>query len=179
MDSVNWADMAAGSADATSDASGATQGSTENEVDEQAARESVARERLAASVQRGGDIFRVFCITCHGPKGAGDGLVPQRGFPPPPSMTTGKSMQMKDGQLFHIITYGQGSMASYAVQLSPERRWDVINYVRSLQQQAGASVAPAAAGDSDPAPGPLDEETETQPDSDEPSEQTTTQPETQ
>ena len=94
-------------------------------------------------------------------------------------MTTGKSMQMKDGQLFHIITYGQGSMASYAVQLSPERRWDVINYVRSLQQQAGASVAPAAADDSDPPPGPLDEETETQPDSDEPSEQTTTQPETQ
>lgn len=46
---------------------------------------------------------------------------------------------MKDGQLFHILTYGQGNMPSYATQLSREDRWRVIVHVRSLQQTAPAS----------------------------------------
>ncbi|MBI2479284.1 MAG: c-type cytochrome [Planctomycetia bacterium] len=109
--------------------------------------EAIARERFAASVERGGDVYRTFCISCHGPRGAGDGPVPQRGFPPPPSMLTGKSLQMKDGQLFHILTYGQGSMAPFTAQLSRDLRWDVINYVRDLQRSVPAipDAEPAAA----------------------------------
>ena len=106
-----------------------------------AQRAAIAGERFAASVERGGEVYQTFCISCHGAKGAGDGLVTQRGFPPPPSMLTGKSLQMKDGQLFHILTYGQGSMAPFAAQLSRERRWDVINYVRDLQSKAPAVPA--------------------------------------
>lgn len=106
------------------------------ELSEEEKREAAARERLRASVQRGGGIYRTFCVSCHGPQGAGDGLVTQRGFPPPPSMLTGKSLQMKDGQLFHILTYGQGSMAPLAAQLSRDQRWDAINYVRDLQSKA-------------------------------------------
>jgi hypothetical protein len=45
----------------------------------------------------------------------------------------GKSKDMKDGQLFHILTYGQGNMPSYAAQLSQDDRWRVIVHVRSLQ----------------------------------------------
>lgn len=93
-------------------------------------------EEWRQSVERGGAHYRVFCISCHGPAGAGDGPIPGRGFPPPPSMLTGKSLQMKDGQLFHIVTLGQGSMAGFAGQLAPTARWDVVNYVRSLQSSA-------------------------------------------
>ncbi len=96
----------------------------------------LAQAQLQASVERGGEVYRTFCISCHGAKGAGDGPVTLRGFPPPPSMLTGKSLQMKDGQLFHILTYGQGSMEPLAAQLSRELRWDVINYVRDLQSKA-------------------------------------------
>ncbi len=117
----------------------------------QARREAQARERLQASIGRGEAIYHITCISCHGPSGAGDGPVAKRGFPPPPPLTTGKSVQMKDGQLFHILTYGQGSMASMAAQLSQPRRWDVINYVRSMQQRAAASLQQAAAGASPPA----------------------------
>ena len=99
-------------------------------------RAAMVNARFSASLERGGNVYRTFCISCHGPQGAGDGLVPQRGFPPPPSMLTGKSLQMKDGQLFHILTYGQGSMAPFAAQLSRELRWDVINFVRDLQSKA-------------------------------------------
>ncbi len=97
--------------------------------------------RLNASIQRGALVYGVFCVSCHGPSGAGDGPVAKRGFPPPPPLTTGKSVLMKDGQLFHILTYGQGSMSSTAAQLKRSGRWDVINYVRSLQQGA-AQAAP-------------------------------------
>lgn len=95
----------------------------------------------AASVQRGELVFRIYCVTCHGPAGAGDGPVAQKGFPPPPPLPTGKSAQMKDGQLFHILTYGQGSMASMAAQLDRDQRWDVINFVRSLQSKAAVAAS--------------------------------------
>ncbi len=88
------------------------------------------------SADRGTLAFRSFCIACHGADASGFGPVAQRGFPPPPSLLTGKSREMKDGQLFHILTYGQNSMPQFAAQLPPERRWDVINHIRLLQQKA-------------------------------------------
>lgn len=93
--------------------------------------------------QRGAYVFAHYCQICHGPQGQGDGPVSQRGMPPPPPMRDGKSKKMKDGQLFHILTYGQGNMPSYAAQLSREDRWRVIVHVRSLQQ-------PAASGEKGP-----------------------------
>lgn len=102
-------------------------------------KQDAAAEQLRRSVQRGSEAFRTFCVSCHGPSGAGDGPVANRGFPPPPSLLTGKSTLMKDGQLFHIVTYGQGSMSPMADQLSRERRWDVINFVRDMQKQATVS----------------------------------------
>ena len=113
--------------------------------------EAAAAARLQESVARGGEVYRVFCISCHGPGGAGDGPVAKRGFPPPPPLTTGKSAQMKDGQLFHILTYGQGSMAPMAAQLTRDRRWDVVNYVRLMQQEA-AQAAQATIGESPDTP---------------------------
>ena len=108
-------------------------------VEAEKTQQAETRQRRNQSVQRGGEIYRVFCISCHGPTGAGDGPVVKHGFPPPPSMLTGKSLQMKDGQLFHILTYGQSSMPSFAAQLSGGRRWDVINVIRDMQETASKS----------------------------------------
>lgn len=88
--------------------------------------------------QHGQFIYSNFCQVCHGAQGKGDGPVSQRGVPPPPSLLNGKSKDMKDGQLFHILTFGQGNMPSYAAQLSREERWQVIAFVRSLQQATSA-----------------------------------------
>lgn len=112
--------------------------------------------RLQGSVQRGSQVYNVYCIACHGASGAGDGPVAKRGFPPPPPLPTGKSVQMRDGQLFHILTYGQGSMSSMASQLSRDRCWDVINYVRSLQQSAAVPVLSAPDGSAPDGTSPLD-----------------------
>lgn len=92
----------------------------------------------AASTQvrkRGAFLFATYCQVCHGPDGLGDGPVTRRGVPAPLSLLTGKSVQMKDGALFHVLTYGQGNMASHASQLSPSDRWCVIHHIRRLQNK--------------------------------------------
>ncbi len=91
---------------------------------------------------RGAFVFANYCVVCHGTGGAGNGPVAQRGYPPPPSLLAEHAQKMKDGQLFHILSYGQNNMPSYASQLSREDRWNAILNVRALQR----AVAPASSG---------------------------------
>ncbi len=91
------------------------------------------------ALQRGETLFKSFCVPCHGSGGRGDGPVVLRGFPAPPPLVAAHAVQLKDGQLFHILTYGQNNLASYATQLAREDRWKVILFVRSLQQQTAAA----------------------------------------
>jgi mono/diheme cytochrome c family protein len=87
--------------------------------------------------ERGAYVFTNYCAICHGGGGQGDGPMATRGVPPPPSLLADKARELKDGQLFHILTYGQGNMASYAGQLSRADRWSAVLHVRALQRQAG------------------------------------------
>jgi mono/diheme cytochrome c family protein len=91
--------------------------------------------------ERGAFLFTNYCQMCHGPGGQGDGPMMQRGIPPSASLVAENAVQMKDGQLFHVLTYGQRNMQSHAAQLTAEDRWKVILHVRALQQQAGAPAA--------------------------------------
>lgn len=88
------------------------------------------------SLARGATAYTVFCQHCHGPGGAGDGMVAKRGYPPPPSLLIEHAIKMKDGQMFHVTTLGQGNMPAHAAQVSREDRWHIINYVRTLQADA-------------------------------------------
>jgi mono/diheme cytochrome c family protein len=106
-------------------------------------RSPLSRDNLRAR-QRGAFVFANFCAICHGADGSGNGPVAQRGYPPPPSLLAGHAEKMKDGQLFHILTYGQNNMPSYASQMSRDDRWNVILYVRAMQA-AAALASPAAA----------------------------------
>lgn len=90
------------------------------------------------ALQRGTRLFAVHCQPCHGVGGVGDGKIVQRGFPPPPSLLGEKALSIKDGQMFHITTFGQNNMPSLASQITRSDRWRVITYVRSLQRQATA-----------------------------------------
>ncbi len=99
-----------------------------------------------AGLKRGEFIFENYCATCHGAGGLGNGPVAQRGFPPPPSLLAEKARKMKDGQLFHVLTYGQNNMPSYASQITRQDRWNVIAYVRSLQDSAPPPAATAQKG---------------------------------
>jgi mono/diheme cytochrome c family protein len=95
-----------------------------------------------ADLARGAYVFTNICTPCHGTNGAGDGVMAQRGFPPPPSLVAENAMKMKDGQIFHLITYGQRNMPGFASQVMREDRWRVVKFIRSLQEKfKQASVA--------------------------------------
>lgn len=93
------------------------------------------------AVSRGKTVFLNFCVPCHGVAGKGDGLVVQRGYPAPPSLLANNARNIKDGQIFHILSFGQKNMPAYASQLSREDRWKVIVYVRSMQVQSASAVS--------------------------------------
>lgn len=104
-----------------------------------------------AAMARGENIYRVYCQVCHGPTGAGDGPVTKRGVPSMP-VATGNSVKMKDGQIFHILTYGRGNMASYAGVMTPNDRWSVIRFLRTLQETSKTKTPPALDDSNEEAP---------------------------
>jgi mono/diheme cytochrome c family protein len=85
-------------------------------------------------LKRGSVVFANFCQVCHGPLGQGDGPVTQGGFPLPSTLLADRALQMPDGQMFHVLTYGQGRMPSVAPQLSRDDRWCAVLHVRQLQR---------------------------------------------
>jgi len=93
--------------------------------------------------ERGTAVFTHYCQVCHGPLGLGNGPVTQGGFPPPSSLLADRAVQMKDGQMFHVLTHGQANMPSFSTQLSREDRWSVILHIRMLQGPYAPGAAPS------------------------------------
>lgn len=88
-------------------------------------------------------VYTNICITCHGPRGAGDGHVTAL-FPKPPSLMTQKVRDWPDGQIFHRPMRGQNSMPSHARQLDTRDIWSVVHYIRQMQATEPVAPPPAA-----------------------------------
>lgn len=86
------------------------------------------------SLQRGKTLFGINCIMCHGAGGTGNGAVGAFFNPKPFNLTSSAVQSLQDNELFLVITQGFGVMPPFAENLSPEERWDVINYVRTLKK---------------------------------------------
>src|SRR5262245_25729884 len=81
----------------------------------------VTREMLV----RGRERFDIACAPCHGRTGSGNGMVPQRGYPTPPSYHIDRLRQAPIGHFVDVMTRGYGIMYSYASRVSPEDRWAI------------------------------------------------------
>lgn len=89
-----------------------------------------------ASIQRGAAVYAAYCLRCHGPAGTGvDSSDPAHAHGSAADLTDRRSRAKRDGDLYHAVTHGVpgSAMPAYEVALTEEERWDVINYVRSLQ----------------------------------------------
>jgi len=86
------------------------------------------------SLEKGRKSFTTYCSPCHGLEGLGDGTVAAK-FPPNniPSYKSDRILNLSDGEAYHSITYGLNFMGSYASVLTPEQRWEVINYINFLK----------------------------------------------
>jgi len=90
---------------------------------------------------RGQERFNIYCSPCHGRTGEGNGLIPQRGFPPPPSYHIDRLRQAPVGHFFDVITHGYGVMYPYAARVGPNDRWAIAAYIRVLQASRNATIA--------------------------------------
>lgn len=89
-----------------------------------------------ATFQRGKATYEIFCMVCHGPNGKGQGsLVKKEAYAPPPAYNSASLKELPAGKMFHTLTYGKNNMGSYASQLSPLQRWEVICYIQKFQEQ--------------------------------------------
>ncbi len=86
-------------------------------------------------LERGQERYQIFCSSCHGLTGYGDGMIARRGFnkPAPASFHQDKLRQAPVGHFFDVVTNGWGAMPSHASQIPVEDRWKIIAYIRALQ----------------------------------------------
>ena len=96
-----------------------------------------------ALLERGSQRYTIYCQPCHDARGDGKGILYQRGNVPTASFHQEKILKYPDGQIFDVITNGQGLMPSYRWPIPAADRWAIIAYVRDLEHKRLAS-APAA-----------------------------------
>jgi len=86
----------------------------------------------------GQTIYKTFCMGCHGITGAGDGYLYSSGLYPlkPRSLVGDIATKLHDGEIYHTVTLGFGSMGAHGSQIRPDDRWMLVLYIRKLQQEA-------------------------------------------
>lgn len=82
----------------------------------------------------GQKFYETNCMVCHGIKGHGDGPVGLKMPNKPPPVVSDKIKGWADGQIYQVISMGQGTMGSYASHVPQKYRWQVVNYIRHLQK---------------------------------------------
>lgn len=78
--------------------------------------------------------YKVLCVVCHGAKGKGDGVGGSGLTPKPTNLITAEVQSQTDGAIFWKMEEGRPPMASYITVIPEKKRWELINYIRTLKQ---------------------------------------------
>lgn len=91
--------------------------------------------------------FEVACALCHGFDGSGESIVASKmRLRRPPPLIDAAARALPAGRIFNVISNGYGLMPPLYDVLSNEARWEVVAYVKVLQQSRAVPLAslPAA-----------------------------------
>jgi mono/diheme cytochrome c family protein len=102
-------------------------------------------DSTAGVIADGKALYDSYCEHCHGPKGAGDGKVAEgvdkedgsgkkSTYNGVANLTSDALKTISEGHIFHVITHGKGLMWAHGSQISPEDRWKIAKYVKTLQK---------------------------------------------
>jgi len=95
-------------------------------------------EATQENLERGKQVYGIYCMSCHGTSGDGEGyLYTSERYPyPPANLVDDMVKELKDGEIFHSITVGFGIMGAHGGMIRPEDRWKIILHIReNLQKQ--------------------------------------------
>jgi mono/diheme cytochrome c family protein len=100
-----------------------------------------------ATMDRGQERFNIYCATCHGLSGDGNGMVAMRAarrgeanWIPPVQLSAQAIRAQPVGQLYNTITNGIRSMPAYATQIPVQDRWAIVLYLQALQRSQAATA---------------------------------------
>jgi mono/diheme cytochrome c family protein len=81
-------------------------------------------------------LYDIFCASCHGDKGDGNGHLYTSGkyAIQPRSLTEQSVTDQTGGQIYHTISAGYGVMGQHASLIRPEDRWKIVTYVEKIIQ---------------------------------------------
>ena len=98
------------------------------------------QQYAAPSVARGEPLYAANCTECHGVSGRGDGPLASRLAVKPADLTEEHLFAHSVGDLFWWISYGRanGVMPGFSGKLTPDQRWDLINFI--LARAAGVQA---------------------------------------
>jgi mono/diheme cytochrome c family protein len=98
------------------------------------------RTRTSESINHGKFVYETYCLVCHGASGHGDGPISSAAGGPffgIRSLVTDTVDRRTDGYLYGVITNAQnmglGLMPRYGDKVRGTDRWDLVNYIRTLQ----------------------------------------------
>ena len=87
------------------------------------------------NLKKGEELYNIYCATCHGKKGDGQGwLVQQEKILGVPSYDD-QGRAITEGSVYHVMYYGINTMGSYASQMSEKELWQVDHYVMKLKAE--------------------------------------------
>ncbi len=87
------------------------------------------------TVERGGRLYKQYCLPCHGEAGVGDGAMAKKLGYKPANLTLARLNAQSDGEIFWKISKGRSPMPDFEKQLSGRERWDIVSYVRTLLRE--------------------------------------------
>ena len=82
----------------------------------------------------------IYCQPCHDARGDGKGILFQRANVPTATFHQDKILKYPDGQIFDIMSNGQGLMPAYRWPIPPADRWAIIAHIRELERKRRASA---------------------------------------
>jgi len=105
----------------------------------------------AQSLERGEVMFNRTCAVCHGSDGLGAEAWILEKWPALAAYNLAMDpvQSYADGYIYGMIRVGRGLMPAYGHQISHFDRWNIVNYVRQLQQTYNTSQGVASGGEAD------------------------------
>lgn len=105
------------------------------------AADDAAAKVAAADAASGAKVYKMYCETCHGPTGAGDGAVGKTLTPPPRNFQVADfKYGGKDQDIFDVISNGAASkggsplMAPWGAVVPEADRWALVKFIHTLKK---------------------------------------------